>query len=212
MSLATLAGRRWGASVAGALAALPLVAGPVLLVIALEHGEAFGARAARGALLGVAALGVFCLVFVRVADTGARWPVALASGWAAFAVVAAALAGVDAPAGAGLAVALGTALVIVWVLGGKATDAPPSAPPPRWDLPLRAGATAAIVVAVTSAAGALGPGASGVLAPFPVALSVLAAFTLELGGPDDARRLLHGFARGAWVFALCFFGTAVALG
>ncbi|HTD58974.1 MAG TPA: hypothetical protein VK672_08780 [Solirubrobacteraceae bacterium] len=48
----TLAARRWGPRVGGMLIALPVVAGPILLVITLEHGEVFGARAARGALSG----------------------------------------------------------------------------------------------------------------------------------------------------------------
>jgi hypothetical protein len=75
-----------GPRASGTLIALPLVAGPILLVIALEQGEEFGARAARGALLGIVALSAFCVVFARA---GSRWTLALLVGWLAYAVVAA---------------------------------------------------------------------------------------------------------------------------
>ncbi len=44
---ASAAGRRFAPRVAGLAAALPIVAGPVLLFYALEQGTAFGAAAAR---------------------------------------------------------------------------------------------------------------------------------------------------------------------
>jgi hypothetical protein len=74
--------------VGGILIALPLVAGPILLIITLEQGTAFGAHAARGALLGMAALGAFCVVFARAQRLG--WISALACGWLAYGVIAAA--------------------------------------------------------------------------------------------------------------------------
>jgi hypothetical protein len=48
----SLAGRRWGVAVAGVLGGLPVVAGPILLVETLLHGNDFGADAAAGTLLG----------------------------------------------------------------------------------------------------------------------------------------------------------------
>jgi hypothetical protein len=67
----TLAARRWGPRLGGMLIALPLVAGSILLVITLEHGEVFAARAARGALLGVVALSAFCVAFAAHTSPGA---------------------------------------------------------------------------------------------------------------------------------------------
>jgi hypothetical protein len=51
----SLSGRRWGVAVAGILGGLPVVAGPILLVLTLVHGRQFGAEAAAGTLLGVGA-------------------------------------------------------------------------------------------------------------------------------------------------------------
>jgi hypothetical protein len=55
----TLAGRRWGPAVAGWLSAFPVVAGPILLFMALEHGPTFAATAAIGTLSAVLAILAF---------------------------------------------------------------------------------------------------------------------------------------------------------
>ncbi len=51
----TLAGKRWGASVAGWLAGFPVVAGPILFFLALERGAHFAEQAAINALAAVVA-------------------------------------------------------------------------------------------------------------------------------------------------------------
>jgi hypothetical protein len=205
----TLAARRWGPRLGGMLIALPVVAGPILLVITLEHGEVFAARVARGALLGVVALSAFCIAFAAAARM--RWPAVLLVGWSAYAGVAACGSRWDAPPVAGLAIALAALLFARAFLGRKDhTDALPS-PLPPWDLYARAGATAVLVVALTTAAGALGPAVSGVLTPFPIAASVLAAFTLTHDGPAASLALLRGFVAALPGFAAFFFAVAVAL-
>jgi hypothetical protein len=207
----TLAARRWGPRVGGMLIALPVVAGPILLVITLEHGEPFGARAARGALLGVVALSAFCGAFAAAARLR-RWPSVLLLGWAAYAGVAACGSQWDAPPVAGLAIALAALLLArAFLSSSDDTDAGPPSPPP-WDLYARAGATAALVILLTTAAGALGPAVSGVLTPFPIAASVLATFTLAHDGPAASRAMLRGFVVALPGFAAFFFAVAVVLG
>jgi len=44
--LITLASKRWGPGVAGWLAGLPVSAGPILFIVALEQGHVFAASAA----------------------------------------------------------------------------------------------------------------------------------------------------------------------
>src|SRR4029077_17492878 len=79
----SLAGRRWGVAVAGVLGGLPVVAGPILLVETLLHGRGFGADAAAGTLLGLAALTAFVVVYGRVAKGSGPLPSVLC-GWTAF--------------------------------------------------------------------------------------------------------------------------------
>lgn len=208
---ASLAGRRWGGRVSGVLIAIPLVAGPILLVITLEQGRDFGARAARGSLLGVVALAVFCVVFARVAQRRGAFG-SLLTGWLAFAAVGAAGAEWDAPPVAGLVCALAALGAGYALLGEAAPSVDEPRRPPSWDLPARAGSTAALVFAITTAADALGPALSGILTPFPIATSILAVFTRAQDGPHATTAMLRGFVAALPGFALCFFAAAVALG
>ena len=184
------------------------MAGPILAIIAIEHGREFGDAAARSALIGVVALAASCVVFARVADHG--WPATIAAGWLAYGVVAAALSGVDVPPVAGLALGLAALFVAALLLGPRPAVGPRS-PPPSWDLPVRALLTAVLVVTLTGLAGGLGPALSGVLTPFPVATSVMVVFVLAQDGPAALRNLLHGFVRALPGISLSFFVAAVAL-
>jgi hypothetical protein len=82
---------------------------------------------------------------------------------------------------------------------------------PWWDLPARAVATATLVLVVTGTAAAAGPAVTGVLAPFPTAISIVVAFTLAQQGPAAAVRTLAGVARGLAGFAIFCFLLAVLL-
>jgi hypothetical protein len=89
--------------------------------------------------------------------------------------------------------------------------AEPAVGTPRFDLLLRAAATAALVLALTGLAGTLGPRLSGLLASFPVLATVLAAFTHVQEGPAAAAQLLRGFATGLVAFAVFCFTVAELL-
>lgn len=206
---ATLAGRRWGWRVGGILVALPLVAGPILLIITLEHGETFGAHAARGALLGMAALGAFSVVFARVQRMGWVW--ALASGWLAYGVIAAAGSRWDAPPLVGLTIAVTAIAISRMLLGADDDHGDAHGTPPPWDLYARGACTAVLVIMITTAADRLGPAVSGVLTPFPIATSVLAAFALARDGPAAAASMLRGFVAALPAFAALLFAAALVL-
>jgi hypothetical protein len=206
----SLAGRRWGLAVAGILAGLPVVAGPILLVLTLVHGRSFGADAAAGTLLGLGALTLFVVVYGRAS---ARFGPAtsLFAGWAAFLAGVAFLQTLNLPAGVSL-VLVGAGFAV-----GLALLPAPSAAPitqavlPWWDLPARALMALGLVVAITAASDALGPTLSGLLTPFPILTSVLAVFTHAHGGSDDVRVLLRSFLVGLYGFAAFCFALAVSL-
>ncbi|WP_239071270.1 hypothetical protein [Amycolatopsis sp. SID8362] len=334
--VSSLAGRRWGPGVTGLLVAMPVVAGPIVLITYLEHGPVFAARAASASLLGLVSLAAFAVVFARVgrvrgwlgtvlvgwlvclaldlALSFAPVPVwaalgmALAAAWAGMRLVPEGLrgtgsaslpalgeAGSPALSGRGEAGSLGlsglgeTGSASLPALGGTGSVSLPvsretgsaslpglgeagsaslpesgetgsasvpvsdgmgsaSVPvsgeagraampgrgaaaslglpergeasasslrpsgqvsPPWWDLPARAIATAGLVLALTAAAGRLGPGLTGVLAPFPTGTSVVAAFALAQGGPAAALATMRGVLRGLRGFAAFCFLVAV---
>jgi hypothetical protein len=89
--MVSLAGRRWGPQVAGWLAGLPVVAGPILFFLAVERGAGFAATASTLSLSAVLASVSFSLAFAHAGRRGAWWP-ALLAGLAAWALAATALA------------------------------------------------------------------------------------------------------------------------
>jgi hypothetical protein len=205
----SLAGRRWGPGLAGALVALPIVAGPILFITYLEQGRRFVSHAASASLLGLVSLALFAVVFALLSRRRG-WTSTLVIGWSACLVADLALSFLRLPAVAGLfvsAAATGTAMRVMSVreAGGER----PSAPLPWWDLPARAVATGGLVLALTAAAARLGPGLTGVLAPFPTGTSVVAAFALVQGGSPTAVAAMRGVLRGLWGFAVFCFLTAL---
>lgn len=206
----SLAGRKWGVAVAGILGGLPVVAGPILVVLTLVHGPQFGAEAAGGALLGLAALTLFVVVYGRASERFGPVPTLLA-GWAAFLLGVAFLQLLEVPSVVSLIlVAAGFAAGLALLPAPTATPGVVPAPP-WWDLPARALAALALVVTLTAASGALGPSLSGLLAPFPVITSVLAVFTRAHGGPAQLRVLLRNFLLGFYGFATFCFVLASSL-
>src|SRR3954447_17986799 len=184
----TLVARRWGALLGGVVGGFPAVVGPILIAVDAQHGDAFAARAAAGALAGLISLTAFVLAYGWVARR-LWWPGALLVSWAAFAVATAALDRVALPSEVALPAVL-ACFAIAYVAMPHASQAAAASTPPRFDLAMRVAATAAFVVVLTAAAGALGPQLSGLLAAFPVLASVLAVFIHAQDGAAAAADFL----------------------
>ena len=206
----SLAGRRWGVAAAGVLGGLPVVAGPILLIETVLHGRDFGAEAAAGTLLGLAALTAFVVVYDRVA--AAAGPAAsLLCGWTAFLVGIAGLTLIQPPPELSLVLVAGCFALGLRLLPAASSSSLAAAAPPWWDLPARALSALVLVLALTAVSGALGPHLSGLLAPFPVITSTLAVFTHAHGGFAQVNVLLRNFLFGFYGFAAFCFVLAVAL-
>jgi hypothetical protein len=167
IALATLAARRWGPAAAGWMASLPVVSGPILLVVALQHGTAFGSSTAGSATAGLASLAVFTTAYALLARSGLPWAPALLGGWLAFACSTYLLWLVGVPRGAGVVVALCVGIAGRALLDSSREDVRSGRRLPG-DLVVRMVAGALLVVAVTAASAALGPRLTGLVTPFPV--------------------------------------------
>jgi hypothetical protein len=195
----TLAGRRWGPAVAGWMSAFPVVAGPILLTIAFEHGGAFAATAAEGTLLAVGAILVFCIAYAWASGV---FGVAgsLAASLLAYSITVALLQQVQL-APLACFVLIWTALAIAPRLFPR-VGAPSAAALPSNDIVWRMAGAAALVLAVTFGAARLGPRLSGVFAVFPVMGTVLVGFTHAQSGRPHAVALLRGMTLGYFAFAI----------
>lgn len=205
----SLAGRRWGAAVAGWLTGLPLVTGPILFFLAVEQGERFAAEAAAAALSAVLAAVVFALVYAHSAQRRGWLPTLLLAlpAWAATALLLSWLPVLPLLA---LAIALPT-LVLAPRCFPAVRTAAARRPTDVAELAGRMLAGAALVLAVTFAADALGQTWSGLFAMFPVLGTVLAVATHRSLGAADTAALLRALPTGLYAMIAFCFVLALAL-
>ena len=183
----SLAARRWGPRRAGLLTALPIVTGPALLFYAIEQGAVFAAEAARGALAALVAVAAAGLAYAWAATRAPWWLCLVASSATFTALTLLVLRAHLGPWPALLAACASFAVMpyLLPVVTGKRTTPRPWA----LDLPLRMLSAMTLVVTVTGLADRLGPDLSGAFTPFPVALTVLLAFTHAREGAPDCHSL-----------------------
>jgi hypothetical protein len=216
IAVASLAGRRWGTTLSGWLVGLPFTTGPVVFILALDHGDQFAATAATGTLAaGISEVG-FCVAYAYCAFRFA-WPQSLLGGVLAFAVSTFLLHFLHLPplplyllVGAGLALGL---YALKTLLPSRQQSAPVNevVTYPSWDLPARMLIATVFVVLLTGVAPLLGPRLAGLLAPFPLYGSILVTFAHQQRGPGAAVGVLRGLLLGLFAFATCFFVLAMLL-
>ncbi|MBJ7470974.1 MAG: hypothetical protein JHD16_06705 [Solirubrobacteraceae bacterium] len=209
--LVSLAVRRFGPQIGGLFGGLPVVAGPILLVYALEQGDAFAAQAAASSLVALVGLTAF-VVYVAVLGPRLGAVGSVVTGWGVFCAVAFLVALPELSPVAGLALCCVTFTVALATMPRPAPGEHPGVPQrPRYDLTLRASVAAAMVLVLTSVAAQLGPLASGVLAPFPTITSVLAGFATAHETRPTTLHLLRNMIRSFFSFAAFLFTVAVAV-
>lgn len=211
---ASLAARRWGPSVGGWIVALPLTSGPVALYLALDHGPVFAAGTAEGSIGGLLGDATFALAYGWLARR-VSWPVATLVGFGAFGVAAISVQPFVGGPPIVLYAVVVVAMAICLRLAPAGTRSPGGRPLPAWDLPARMAVGTAIVLAITALAPILGPQLSGILAAFPVYVTVLAVFAHRLEGAEAAMGVARGLQVGLFgtvTFFLVVTSTIVPWG
>ena len=195
----SMSGKWWGPSVAGWLAGLPVVAGPILYLLVLSHGSAFGVHAAERALSAVLASEAFNFAYAWTCRARA-WPLALAAGLLAWFAAACGLSFLpDSPWCAAIvalaAVCFGQSFL------PRSTSVAPGASLSRIDLVGRMAAGAILTLIVTSISGWAGAAWSGLLAVFPLLGIILSVSSHRAHGPDFVIALLRGMVLGRFAFS-----------
>ena len=203
----TAAGRRWGAGMAGFLAGLPIIVGPILALVAWEQDADYAAHAALGALAAVPASIGFAFAYAWAAQR-TRWAQAELIALAAWALLGTLVLAwqPELPLATLLALAGVLALPSCFPSGQDATLASGHASP----LAGRMLAGALLTLAVTLSAAVLDARISGLLSLFPVMMSVMAIATQRHDGASFAARLLQGMVRGM-ISVVAFCGVLAAL-
>ena len=205
----SLVSKRFGPSVGGWIAGLPVVAGPILAFIAIERGEAFAATAAATAAAGVFAAVCFGMSYARACATRS-WPVALALAMVAWACAAGLLLPLP-PVPLGGALIAAASLLVAPRLFPRPADLAASSPVTPAQIVLRMVAGAMLTLLVTLGAGALGARLSGLLAVFPLLSAVLAVSSHRSQGPAYAAALLRAMVTGLYSFAEFCVALSIAL-
>ena len=203
LAAATLAARRWGEAVGGFIIALPLVSGPISVVLAVEHGASFAVNAALGSLVGNAALAFFGYAYAAVCPKGRLSAVVLG-----LAVFAAASWGLQS-----LHLTLWPLFLLTVLLLAAAgyfipvpTSSAQKIKPPKYDLIWRMGFMVLMMLAVTGAAPLIGPEVSGIVSSFPMMALTMALFSQTGGGPGEAQKVMAGLVKGL-VSCAVFYGV-----
>jgi hypothetical protein len=195
----SMSGKWWGPSIAGWLAGLPVVAGPILYLLVLAHGPAFGAHAAERSLSAILASEAFNFAYAWICRSRA-WPMALAAGLLAWIAAAFGLSllpdsAVWAAMTAFLAVCFGQSFL------PRSVAIAPAISLSRFDLIGRMAAGAILTIVVTAISGPVGAAWSGLLAVFPLLGIVLSVSSHRAHGAQFVISLFRGMVLGRFSFA-----------
>ena len=204
----SLVARRFGPTIGGLIMGLPWMTGPVLYFLALDKGAEFGARAATGVELGALCIAVYITTYGLTARV-MPWFAALPVAGVAFA--AAALLTQALVLDLWQATLLGIAgLLTGFIVLPKPRAAPVAPRLPWWDIPARMLVTFALVAMIMLGADRLGPQFSGIVASYPVILTVVGSFTHHQSGYDAILRVLRGISLS--LIGFCLFFAVVGYG
>lgn len=201
---ASLAGRRWGSAVGGWLIGIPFTSGPIAFFLALNPGPRFAAAAAVGTMAGAASQSAFCLGYAWAAQR-LGWAASVLAATLGFTVATVILNATDLPPTGYFTLVILVLVVSLFLMPAASTQAATQLEFPAWDLPARMIVATAFVVALTAAAPLLGAHLAGLIAPFPLYATVLAAFAHRLQGAGPAVGVVRGLLLGLFAFASFFF-------
>jgi uncharacterized membrane protein (GlpM family) len=205
----SFAGRRWGPGVAGWLSGFPSLTGPILFFLAIERGAEFTAQAAVLSLACVFPALSFGIAYAW-ASRRLAWPGAVACAFAAWTAGVALLAQLPLTTLTSLALSL-AALFAAPRLFPRPQAIGAMRALPAWEIMLRMAAGAAMVLAVTATAQALGTVWTGLFAAFPVMSSVMAVFSHRANGPGFVQAMLRAMIGGLYAYLTCCLCVAAML-
>jgi uncharacterized membrane protein (GlpM family) len=199
--IVTLAGRKWGHKVAGILAGFPIVAGPIVIFLALDQGTVFAQKVALAAINGVFALVIFTTVFCWACT---RFHLVPSIFIATVTWLLGALIIQETSPGLIPAVLISAAaLLISNFLLPRAKELSPKKTYFN-DLTWRMMIGTIFTLAITTLASHLGPVWSGILAVFPAIFLVLTSFVFLVDGPSHVIEMCRGMLAGLGAFLIFF--------
>ncbi len=159
-------------------------------------------------LLGLIAVGAYALAYAH-ASRRMAWPAAMVTALLAWTATMALTYANPMPVLPGMAALATSCWLALWLMPAVRETVVPGTTP-RSDLILRMTAAATLVLVLTALATWLGPSLSGFLASFPLATSILVAFTHRQRGSAAVVAFFRGFLPVLPMFGV-FCGLLTAL-
>jgi MFS family permease len=208
LATSTFAMHKWGAVVGGLILGMPLVSGPVSVMLFAQYGSRFAVSAAYGTLLGFVAAAAFCASYAFVSRYR-PWQESLLASLVAFFLSVWLLSLVHMSLGWILGFVLMALTSLAFTIA-EPDEAPTVAAPRKRSLAIRMVAAGFVVLLITASARFLGPEMSGLLAPLPVLATIMAVSFHRNSKSDAVHGLLRSAVLGSWGGA-AFFATVIML-
>lgn len=198
----TLSTRRWGNAIGGWVAGLPLLAGPISLLLSIEYGIGFGQQAAAGTILGLVGVCAFIYVYALFSERFA-WPTTLMASLFSFFLTLVLMHYINPSFSISLILLLiGLCLCIY---GIPFIDCKPvKLDTVWWDLPLRVCVITSLTLGITAVAPFMGEKLSGLISPIPVFTIVFVVIAHNTRTIRAVKRLLRGVVASLFGFASFF--------
>lgn len=208
IAIIAIIGRTWGASIAGLLSGLPVIAGPIIGFIYLEQGVDFAQQAATGTISGIVALSSFCFFYSWI-STRLKWKLTFLFSLLIYLVIAFLIGNMDFSLHESTLLALITILVQLY-FSPHTENTILLSPASNTEILCRMLFAFMLVIAVTHFAEALGEAYSGIFAAFPIAGSTIALFSHRNFSAFHAIKSLKSMKQGL-LSMLIFFYLITAL-
>lgn len=192
----TLAGKKWGQTVSGMFAGLPLNSGPISFLFALQYGTSFAAQAAVGSMGGMIAVAMFALVYATLSRRASWFASVIAAEIAYFAIIYL-LNVLSLPLLPTIVISCLALGLVLWLMPPRTGTLPPLQLG-KWDLPARILTATLFVLILTALGEILGPQLGGLASTFPIFATVLSVFAHRQQGPEAANHWLRGAVVGMY--------------
>lgn len=220
VGLAAIAGRVWGASAAGLISGLPIIAGPIVWFIYYDQGLNFALNASASAIRGVIALSFFCFIYAWCSKQF-NWVWSLLISILAYCFIAFCTASTNFSIHIYFQLAIVTIVLHIY-FSPKASIKIKRVPASNTEIIARMFFALCLVWLITLNAAYLGNIYSGIFATFPIAGSAIALFSHKNHSADHAITSLKSMKYGllgmlvffyclSWLGHLMMFNLAIVM-
>jgi hypothetical protein len=205
---ATLVSRRFGHGIGGIVSGLPLIAGPIIIVLLLDHPTRFVAHISQATLTAVPAALSHIVCFAWMSRRY-HWSICLGCAALSFVLVGWLVTQPEIPSLVSVFLALAAPPLALCLMPKVGSAAAGGVTVPTSELLCRMLAALLMGALISQGSTYFSTRTSGLLLAWPITGSILPCFTLALYGHQATVNLLRGFANGLFGFVGFFLSMTL---